>query len=289
MPKIIAHRGASGLAPENTIPALQAAIDAGADGVEFDVQLSKDWHVVVHHDLRISSALARKDGRWRARAGPAIKSLTLDELRAYDVGRVKPSSKYAKRYPAYRPADGAQIPTLVEALAYLKAHAPPDFEIWIEIKVNPTKPDISSDPDILAEKTAAAVKAAGLLDRTSFISFHWPALTRVREVEPTARLGFVSSERSWGDNMRLGQPGISPWVEALDIDDLGGSIPDAVKRLGGSIWSVYYRDLTPARQARARELGLEVSVWTVRNETQRRAVAKLAPDAITTDRPDWYR
>ncbi len=61
-PSIIAHRGASGLAPENTLPAFRAAIEAGADGIELDVHLTRDGHLAVHHDYRISMEWARLDG-----------------------------------------------------------------------------------------------------------------------------------------------------------------------------------------------------------------------------------
>jgi len=289
MPKIIAHRGASGLAPENTLPAFEAAIAARADGVEFDVQLTRDGVAVVHHDYRLSSAIARKDGQWIRGPGPAIKSLTFDELQTYDVGRMRPDSKYAKRYPDYAPADGARVPTLAALLDLVRRAAPPQFELWAELKVDPTQPAISPETETLADAALTAIRAAGMLDRTTFISFHWPALYRIRAEAPDARLGFLSAERSWMDNVRLGQPGFSPWVEALDIDALDRSIPAAIERLGGAAWSVYYRDLTPERLADARARGLKVGVWTVRNEAQRRAAAKFDVDVITTDRPDWYR
>ena len=65
-----------------------------------------------------------------------------------------------------------------------------------------------------------------MMDQATFISFHWPALYRVREVAPDARLGFLSAERPWRNNVQLGRPGVSPWIKALDIDDLGrGPLP----------------------------------------------------------------
>jgi len=288
-PIVIAHRGASGLAPENTLPAFLAAIRAGADGVELDVHLTADGVAVVHHDFRLSKDIARIEGRWLADDGPAIRSLTLAELERYDVGRIDPASNYARRYPDYAPSDGARAPTLAAVLDLIRREAPPDFQVWVELKADPTQPAISSDPAALSDAAARAVAEAGLMDRTTFISFHWPALYRLRDTVPAARLGFLSAERSWMDNVQLGRPGVSPWVAALDIDDLGGSIPQAIAELGGEAWSVYYKDLTPERLAEARALGLQVGVWTVRDAEQREAAAALAPDVITTDRPDWYR
>lgn len=288
MPRIIAHRGASGLAPENTLAAIEAAIAVNAAGIEFDVQLSRDGVPVIHHDLELSPAIARKDGRWIDDPGPAIKSLTFAELQAYDVGRFDPDSRYAERYPDYRPEDGARIPTLAALLDLVARTAPPGFELWAELKTDPTRPALSADPAALADAALAATRAAGLLDQTVFISFRWPALARIRAQAPEARLGFLSAERNWLDNVQLGRRGISPWIEALDIDDLGGSIPAAIERLGGVAWSAYYRDLTDARIADAKARGLEVGAWTIRTEADKRAAARLDLDVVTTDRPDWY-
>lgn len=79
--KVWAHRGASSHAPENTLPAFRKAIEAGADGIELDVQLTKDGRIVICHDERIDRT---SDGMgW-------IKDFTLEELRAFSFAKVCP-------------------------------------------------------------------------------------------------------------------------------------------------------------------------------------------------------
>src|SRR5512143_199880 len=95
-PLILAHRGASRRAPENTMAAFRLAAELGADGVELDVQLSKDGEVVVMHDSRVDRTT---DGHGR------IRDLPLAELRALDAG-----GWYAPEFA------GERIPTLAEVL-----------------------------------------------------------------------------------------------------------------------------------------------------------------------------
>ena len=147
---IIAHRGASGLGPENTLAAFEAAIAAGADGIELDVHLTADGHVVVHHDYCINKEWARLDGAWLDETGPAIRDLTLAEVQSYDVGRLAPGSAYHAKYPDLTPADGAVIPTLRSVLDLVKARAPADFQIWLELKLAPPYQAPTSDAIALA-------------------------------------------------------------------------------------------------------------------------------------------
>src|SRR2546430_2645680 len=109
------HRGARGLAPENTIEAFSTALSIGVTTLELDVGMSKDGVLVVHHDEWLNPDITRgPEGAFLSQRGPAIHSLTLEELKRYDVGRIKPGTAYAARFPLQRPHDGARIPTLAE-------------------------------------------------------------------------------------------------------------------------------------------------------------------------------
>ncbi len=285
---VIAHRGASGLAPENTLAAVRAAIDTGADGIEFDVQLSADGHPVVYHDLTLNPDLTRLDGQWLDKRGPAIRTLTLAELQRYDVGRVRPGSKAAQRYPDQQPADGERIPTLAAVLALVKERAQEGFQLWIELKTDPTNAHLSADPHQLADAVRAVLEEAAMTAQATVISFHWEPLLRLARAAPPLRLGFNSIQAPSYNTIAPvgGQP--SPWTAPVNIADHGGSVPRAVAAAGAAAWSVFLEDLTPAHRAEARDLGLAVAVWTVRRKGQMRTVARLAPDAVITDRPDWF-
>ena len=97
------HRGARGYLPENTLPSFARALELGVTTLELDVGVTRDGVVVVHHDRGLNPDIARgPDGKWVARALP-INSLTYEELQRYDVGRLRPGSDYAMRFPRQQP------------------------------------------------------------------------------------------------------------------------------------------------------------------------------------------
>ena len=163
MIEIWAHRGASRAAPENTIPAFELAIGAGADGVEFDVQLSRDGHVVVIHDETLQRTT---DG-----AGQVVDH-TLAELKALDASAGRDG--YA----------GVRMPTLEEVLALL---APPGLRADIELK-NSEVPYPGLEELVLTQ-----VEAAGMMERTIYSSFSGDSVRRLAGMAPAAEVGFIYS------------------------------------------------------------------------------------------------
>src|SRR5918999_5398787 len=132
------HRGARGHAPENTLPGFERALAIGVDTLELDVGVTRDGVVVIHHDRRLNPDLARgPDGKWVTSPAPAIFSLTYEELQRYDVGRIRPGSEYARRFPHQKPIDGTPIPRLAQLFAIV----PPSVKFNIETKLVPDAPD----------------------------------------------------------------------------------------------------------------------------------------------------
>src|SRR5258708_14338779 len=85
------HRGARGLAPENTLAAFRTALALGVSTLETDLAVTKDGVVVISHDPLLNPDLVRgPDGQWIAAPGPTIHSLTLAELKRYDDARINP-------------------------------------------------------------------------------------------------------------------------------------------------------------------------------------------------------
>lgn len=268
--------------------AFREAIRLGADGIELDVQLTADGAVAIHHDLRLNPALTRANGAWLDRAGPAVASLTCADLGRYDVGRIRPGALYGRRYPDYAPADGEAIPTLDEVIALVKAEAAAAFRLWVELKVEPGSPD-SSDPIALADAVLALLRAERFVERATVISFFWPALVHLHEREPALALGFSSIERPHRNTIRMRSPGASPWIGGVRLRDHGRSLPHAIAAQGGRWWIANLTDVTPRRREQARVAGVGLAVWTVRRRSQLARVAALQPEAVLTDRPDWWR
>lgn len=163
-PLVWAHRGASGYAPENTLAAFQKAVDLGADGVELDIQLTKDDQIVVIHDETIDRT---SDGKgW-------VKDYTLEELRAFNYNRTKPEYKHA------------DIPTMREVFELLK---PTGLFINIEIKTGMVF------YEKIEEKILALTKEMGMEDRVCYSSFNHYTVTRIHELNPDAEVGFLYAD-----------------------------------------------------------------------------------------------
>ena len=163
-PLVWAHRGASGYAPENTLAAFQKAVDLGADGVELDIQLTKDDQIVVIHDETIDRT---SDGKgW-------VKDYTLEELRAFNYNRTKPEYKHA------------DIPTMREVFELLK---PTGLFINIEIKTGMVF------YEKIEEKILALAKEMGMEDRVCYSSCNHYTVTRIHELKPDAEVGFLYAD-----------------------------------------------------------------------------------------------
>lgn len=280
------HRGARGLAPENTLAAFAAALSVGVDTLELDTGVTRDGVVVVSHDAALNPDLTRgPDGRWLEGRGPAIRSLTYAQLRRYDVGRLKPDTAYAKRYLEQKPHDGARIPRLAEVFALVQRAGNAAVRFNIETKLSPAAPDETAAPEVFARALVAAIRASGMAPRTTIQSFDWRTLQLVQKEAPEIPTVYLSAQQKWLDNVAEG----SAWTAGVRAQDHGGSVPRMVTAAGGRIWSPYFGDLTAAQLAEARALGLKVVVWTVNEAEPIHRMLELGVDGIISDRPDRVR
>jgi glycerophosphoryl diester phosphodiesterase len=284
------HRGARGLFPENTLPGFAAALAIGVTTLEMDVGLSRDGVLVVHHDRKIDPQRTRgADGRWVEEPAPAIFALDSSALAAYDVGRARPDSRVAKRFPEQAGLDGVAIPTLAQVIVLAEAASNRTMRYNIEPKTAPDAPTETAAPEAIAEALAALIQDTGIAERAAIQSFDWRSLRRAQEIAPTIRTAYLTAEQSWLDNLQRGRPGISPWTAGIDVDDHEGSAPRTIKAAGGAVWSPYFRDLREVDLAEAKGLGLNVVVWTVNEPADMRSLIDLGVDGIITDYPDRLR
>jgi glycerophosphoryl diester phosphodiesterase len=287
-PMIVGHRGGAGLMPENTLASFKRGCELGIDAIELDVLVSADGQMVVHHDYKLNPAIARSaDGVWVSPGTqPAIKDLTLAQLKSYDIGRLQPKAPYAAQYPEQTAVDGERIPTFKEVIDLFKKSCNPSTRLFVEIKTSPEEPELALPPEVISDRIVKMVRDEGIAARTWIISFDWRNLAHIRKIAPEITTGYLTIDTPRTSNLKPNQPGASPWLAGIDIDAFNGSAPRAVKAAGGRIWSPYFKNLTPESLSEARQLGLMVSVWTPDNPDDLRKMIEMKVDAITTNRPD---
>jgi len=287
-PLVVGHRGAAGLLPENTLAAFKRGCELGVDAIELDVLVSADGEMVVHHDFKLKPEIARTaDGAWiPSGSQPAIKDLTLAQLKTYDIGRLQPKTSYAARYPEQNPVDGERIPTFKEAIDLFKQSCSPPTRLFVEIKTSPEEPGMTPAPEVLSDRVVKMLKEEGIAERAWILSFDWRNLVHIQKTAPEIATVYLTIVGAGLNNLKPNQPGASPWMAGLDIDDFDGSAPRAVKAAGGRIWSPFFKNLTPESLAEARQLGLLVSVWTPDTPEDLKKLIEIKVDAITTNRPD---
>ena len=283
------HRGARGLAPENTLPAFARALALGVDTLELDTGVTRDGVVVIHHDPALNPEIARdRDGRWLDGKGPAIRALTFAELQQYDVGRLKPGTNYARRLPDQQAVDGARIPRLADLFAMVREKGDQRVLFNIEIKSDPKFPDETLAPEPFAQALVAEVRKAGMGARTTIQSFDWRALQAAQRIAPEIPTVYLSAQQAWLDNIAAAGPEGSRWTAGFQLGE-HGSVPAMVKAAGGAVWSPYYGDLDAARMRLAKALGLKVVVWTVNDAEAAGRMLDLGVDGIISDRPDLMK
>ena len=287
-PLVIGHRGAAGLAPENTLAAFTRALDLGVDGIEMDVHLSADGEVMVHHDFGLKPEIARTPaGKWLGRS-PAllIRDLPLSEIKTYDVGRLRPRTLYGRRYPHQVPADGERIPTLREVLALLKSRGDSRTGLWIEIKTSPEKPDLSFQPETVVEATVEVLKRADSLTRAHILSFDWRALVHAQRIVSGVHTVYLSRTPSSPWRLKPGKPVPPARTAGMDAGDNSGSVLRAIRDAGGRNWGPHYKSITPQLVEEAHRLGIRVFPWTADSRAAMLRLLKMKVDGIVTNRPD---
>ncbi len=156
---VIAHRGFSGEAPENTLAAFQKAIEIGSDMLELDIHLSKDHEAVVIHDGNVERTT---NGQGQ------VSGFTLEELKKLDAGW-----RFGPQF------SGERIPTLKEVLELAQG------QILVNIEIKNPSPGQSSIEET-AERALQEVKKLKMLEQVIFSSFNPAALERIQALEPRA-------------------------------------------------------------------------------------------------------
>ena len=252
------HRGCRGHLPENTLAAFERALEIGVDTLEMDCGITRDGVVVIHHDRRLNPDFARgPDGKWVTAPAALINGLSFQELQQYDVGRIRPGSEYAKRFPHQQPIDGTRIPRLSALFDFTKKSS---VRFNIETKLLPTHAAESVGPEAFARALYGEIRKAGMQKRAVIQSFDFRTLTIVEKEAPE--------------------------IETVYLTEITESVPAKVHALGAKIWSPDFHAITPYVMAEARKLGLRVVVWTPNTPEEIRSMIDAGVDGIISDYPD---
>ena len=282
------HRGARGLLPENTLPSFQRALELGVTTLELDIAVTKDGVLVISHDPALNPDLTRDaSGRFLERGGPAISSITWAQLQTYDVGRIKPGTEYARKFPDQQPLDGTRIPRLADLFDLVKRSGDGQVRFAIETKLVPDKPDETLAPEPFARAVVDEIRKAGMEARSQILSFDWRSLQVVQKIAPEIPTVYLTIQRRF-DNIAADRPEGSRWTAGFQFRD-HGSVPRMIKAAAGSYWSVFFADLDTQKLKEAQSLGLKVLVWTVNDPAVMARMIDSGVDGLITDRPDLAR
>ncbi|MEC7732347.1 MAG: glycerophosphodiester phosphodiesterase family protein, partial [Pseudomonadota bacterium] len=182
-PLNIAHRGGANLWPENTLEAFDNAINTGVDGIECDIQHTRDDRLVIHHDDRLKPEATRESGNWLTAPTPRIRELDRSELDVLDVGRLQPDSAYSQTRAGQTPIDGARIPDFDAVKRLIATRTGPEFRIYCELKTH-LLDDTAAHARHLADLFCTTLAASPVRARTLVVSFDWRCLEHVRAAFP---------------------------------------------------------------------------------------------------------
>ncbi len=276
------HRGARGLAPENTLTAFVRALETGVTTLELDIGVTRDGVVVIHHDERLNPDIARNpSGAWLRAPTPRLRDLTFNELSQYNVGVIRPGTAYAERYPDQTPRDGERIPSLAQLFELVTKRGDTRTRFNIETKLTPDRPDDTVGPEAMVGALLGVIAAHNMAGRVSVQSFDWRTLKLVQQRAPQIPTVYLSAQRPAFNTVDM--KGL--WTAGL-LPAKFESVPAMVAAAGGAVWSPHFEDLTPALLKDAQARGLKVIPWTVNQRDAMGRLIDMGVDGLITDRPD---
>ncbi len=245
-PFIIAHRGSSANAPENTLAAFQKAIDEQADGIEFDVRLAKDGVPVIFHDATLKR-LAKIKNR--------VDDFTAEELSRVDVGSWFNRAFPSKNNQAF---SAETIPTFARLLEFLR-----DYQGLIYVELKGKREAMPA----LAGAICELIEKSELQSKIIVKSFKLEAIRIVKERSPEIRTA------------ALFEPKI------LTILGKEKRILEEAKSVGADEISLHYSMATRKFVQRARENNFTIVIWTANNPKWVKRSLDYGIDAVITNHP----
>ncbi len=285
---IEAHRGGRALFPENTLVSFANALSMGVDTLELDIGVTRDGVIVVSHERGLNPDLARgADGNYVTPPGMAFVRLSLEDVRKYDVGQIRPGSAYAAQFPDQRAVPGTKIPTLKEVFDLVRKSGNGNVRLNIETKIDPDHPEELPEPARFVTLLLDLLNAEKFSDRVMVQSFDWRTLQLVQQRAPKIPTVYLTVQTGKSPTVFLDKASV--WTAGFNPAEHGHSLPRTIRQAGGAIWSPHFGDVTPALIAESHALGLKVVVWTVNKPAEMARLIETGVDGIISDHPDLLR
>ncbi|MBE2997899.1 glycerophosphodiester phosphodiesterase [Nocardiopsis sp. HNM0947] len=295
-----AHRGGMGLVVESTLPAFENALQLGVSTLELDIQITRDGEAVVTHDRQVGDHNCQDTGPafpgdpQYPYVGSYIKDLDLEQVRTLDCGSLQHPD-----FPEQQVVPGEPMALLSEAFDLVHRYGAHDVALNIETKVEAGAPEETAPREEFVDVLLEEIDRAHILPQVTVQSFDWGSLMLVREREP--RLPIVALDNH--EFLEIGEPGASPWLGGIDIDDFDGDPVLAVDSFGADAFSPvhgfpqdgevgdpdYEPYVTEDMVDRAHDLGIGVIPWTVDDTVTMQSLIDTGIDGLITDRPDRLR
>lgn len=295
-----AHRGGLGLTTESTLAGFAKAIELGVTTLEVDTQVTEDGKVVITHDRRVSgvkcqdTAPAFPGDPEFPYVGKFIHTLTLAQVKTLNCGY-----QQLPGYPSQEVVSGPMI-ELRDLFDLVRSYKAKKLMLNIETKVEAGAPNETAPRELFVRRVWEEIRDAGMSDQVTIQSFDWGALMAMHELAPELPLIALTNR----DFLQIGQPGASPWLGGIDVDDFGGDFVAAAASIegvtalspvqgfpqNGTISDPGFVPYPDSQMvADAHRLGLKVIPWTINDPETMDYFIDLGVDGIITDYPDRLR
>jgi glycerophosphoryl diester phosphodiesterase len=263
------HRGCRGLMPENTWPAMKAALDLGVTTLEMDVVITKDKKVVLSHEPFFNHDITTKPGGTYITADEEksfnIYGMTYDEVEKYDVG-LKPHPKFPKqqKIKAVKPLLSALLDSVTQYMATSRRPFP---FFNIETKCSPSGDDVyHPEPEEFVELVMRVIQSKQIEDKVVIQSFDFRTLKYLHKNYPHIKTAMLVENLN-GKSFEK------------ELDDLG-FVP--------TIYSPHFSVVTQSLVEKCHQKGLKIIPWTVNDKKKIEDLKAIGVDGIITDYPDLF-
>ncbi|MEP1034618.1 glycerophosphodiester phosphodiesterase family protein [Ekhidna sp.] len=257
------HRGARGLAPENSIPGFILATDLGVKTLELDLVVSKDGQLVVSHEPYFSPSFCTDSLGNLIHPDSIINiyKLDYDQIRKFDCGSIgNDRFPEQERIETFKPL----LKDVVDSVeSYISKNGLTPIRYNIELKTQQeTDRTFHPVPSEFSDMVYAFLLAEGIIDRVTIQSFDFRTLIYFNKKYPEVELAILIENNS-------------PWK--TNIDSLGFT-PE--------VYSCYYELLSQENVKEIQNAGMKIIPWTVNEVSDIRKVIDLGVDGLITDYPD---